>query len=926
MPEQDDHHEFDPQWYLAAYPDVAASGIDPWHHYDQFGRGEGRLPHALSGEDSERDLWSGYEKQGQPVLEAQAAGPASADRDMACWWLARWHGAHARWHDADIQCRRIVPASGPLPRLPGIGATLLAIQSAWAMGDHTRAVDLLHRARQIWENSPELDLMAANLDGQAYSELNRIWARVRVGRIRQAPEPGAPLDSIRPRRTLLSFLSDKSGPLVSIIIPAYNAAPTLPTALNSLLAQHWKSLEILVVDDGSTDDTLAVAQRFADSDARIRVLGADRNEGAYIARNRGMAAARGDFLTVHDADDWAHPDKIRLQVEALMANPDTMGSLSHWVRCSPDLVFERWRMEPEGLVHRNVSSLMIRRSVLDRLGYWDRVRVGADTEYYYRLMAAFGSSALTEVLPGVPLSLGRSGAHSLTGQSATHHSTEVGGLRADYHNAATRWQTRARDDQEDNGQTDPVSALYLPEKPDRRPFAIPDALAVGDPEADLYPDDLIRQAPVFDAAWYLAANEDVRHAGVDPAVHYLKSGAAQGRDPSPRFSTTGYRLSYLPDQSDVNPVLHFLAEGGHAAGYTPLPHFEGTFAGAPADIVFFGHQAGEQLFGAERCLLDMLDRFNAEGRHALVVLPHIGSQDYLQALCKRSVGVQIIPYQWRQVGRSPHPDTLAALEDLLTVHHPQEVHINTLVLDAPVQAAQKAGLHLTVHVHELPEQDTALRAYLGADASTIRGWLLDEADTFVVNSPAVGDWLAAPDRTTVISNQIDPALFDLSHSGRRPPCVAMISSNIAKKGVEDFVEMATHLHDMGVFVRCLLIGPESTDLAALRPLPDFIETPGYVDQPQTAIAMSDIVVSLSRFAESFGRTVLEAMAAGRPVVSYARGHPQILVEDGQSGFLVPADTPKAAANAVAQLVSDSEMMSRMSQNARNRAKELLAQK
>jgi glycosyltransferase involved in cell wall biosynthesis len=112
-------------------------------------------------------------------------------------------------------------------------------------------------------------------------------------------------------------------PLVSVIIPAYNAERFLSTTLASARRQTHKNLEIIVVDDGSTDSTAAIAMEAADVDKRIRVLRQD-NFGVAAARNRGIAESRGDYIAPLDADDVWHPQNVALQVAALEeAGPET---------------------------------------------------------------------------------------------------------------------------------------------------------------------------------------------------------------------------------------------------------------------------------------------------------------------------------------------------------------------------------------------------------------------------------------------------------------------------------------------------------------------------------------------------------------------------------------------------------------------------
>ena len=100
-------------------------------------------------------------------------------------------------------------------------------------------------------------------------------------------------------------------PRFSIVIPAYNAATTLARAIESVRAQSWPAHEVIVVDDGSTDDTADVASQVGGAVRLIR----QPNSGVSAARNAGAAAATGDWLAFLDADDWYTPDRIKLHAE-----------------------------------------------------------------------------------------------------------------------------------------------------------------------------------------------------------------------------------------------------------------------------------------------------------------------------------------------------------------------------------------------------------------------------------------------------------------------------------------------------------------------------------------------------------------------------------------------------------------------------------
>jgi glycosyltransferase involved in cell wall biosynthesis len=109
-------------------------------------------------------------------------------------------------------------------------------------------------------------------------------------------------------------------PLVRIVIPAYNAGKTLPATINSALAQRYPAIEVVVVDDGSTDDTPAVLEAFGD---RIRVVH-QPNAGLPAARDAGHRASHGALIAWLDADDLMEPDRVALQVEFLLQHPSVV--------------------------------------------------------------------------------------------------------------------------------------------------------------------------------------------------------------------------------------------------------------------------------------------------------------------------------------------------------------------------------------------------------------------------------------------------------------------------------------------------------------------------------------------------------------------------------------------------------------------------
>lgn len=183
----------------------------------------------------------------------------------------------------------------------------------------------------------------------------------------------------------------RRGPAVSVIMPAFNTAATIGYALRSLQAQTYRDLEIIVVDDGGTDDTASIVAGLGERDPRIRLIRQPRNMGTYVARNAGLAAAGGFYTTVQDADDWAHPQKIERLVDALANAPDRTGAVVQHIRWCP----ERGLRGIGGYLRPDASSLLFRRQqVLARIGYYDSVRAGGDTEFHLRLQRAFGPDAI----------------------------------------------------------------------------------------------------------------------------------------------------------------------------------------------------------------------------------------------------------------------------------------------------------------------------------------------------------------------------------------------------------------------------------------------------------------------------------------------------------------------------------------------------
>jgi glycosyltransferase involved in cell wall biosynthesis len=212
-------------------------------------------------------------------------------------------------------------------------------------------------------------------------------------------------------------LSKTNRPLVSVVIPAYNAEQFITQTLKSVLAQSYKNLEILVVNDGSTDRTAALVKRLARQDSRIQLLN-QVNAGVAAARNLAIQQANGTFVALIDADDLWHADQIAKQVNCFLDSPNTVGLIYSW---SVD-IDEQGRRLPgihaakiTGNVYAtllchnflgNASCTMMRRSSLVQVGGYDesfqaRNAYGCeDWDLYLRIAEKYEFRVVSEFLVG----------------------------------------------------------------------------------------------------------------------------------------------------------------------------------------------------------------------------------------------------------------------------------------------------------------------------------------------------------------------------------------------------------------------------------------------------------------------------------------------------------------------------------------------
>ncbi|GAA0468370.1 glycosyltransferase [Alkalibacillus silvisoli] len=342
-------------------------------------------------------------------------------------------------------------------------AKVLKAESLFLLGDRDEANQLIDEA--LKENV-HADLLLAKASLQPNFSRQMVYINKALKQTGMKPLLGQKSQDQQDYNSLIDVTPDLPkklyDQLATVIIPAYNSADTIYVAIESMLKQTYENLEVIIVDDCSQDETYEVAKQYEKKDSRVRVLQTKENSGPYVARNEALNLAKGDFITINDADDWSHPEKIETQVRHLIDHPNAVANTSEQARLTDDMTFYR-RGKPGTYIFSNMSSLMFKKQALEQLGYWDSVRFGADGEFKTRLKLIFGKEAVIDLKSG-PLSFQRQSSGSLTGSSAFGYPGFFMGARKEYKEAQTKYHEEQEDD------------LYYPYPMKLRPFPVPEPM------------------------------------------------------------------------------------------------------------------------------------------------------------------------------------------------------------------------------------------------------------------------------------------------------------------------------------------------------------------------------------------------------------------------------------------------------------------
>lgn len=208
----------------------------------------------------------------------------------------------------------------------------------------------------------------------------------------------------------------EAGELISVVIPAHNAARFISRTLKSVLNQTHRALDVIVVDDGSTDSTAGIVQEIAHRDDRVRLF-RSRNLGVSAARNVAIAQARGNLIAPIDADDLWHPDKLARQLALMQAGSDKLGVVYCWSRGIDDddrVILPSWNDSTASgdVLHDiiirgiagNGSTPLIKRRFAEAVGGYDAsATLSEDWKFYTALAGVCEFAVVPQYLVGYRL-------------------------------------------------------------------------------------------------------------------------------------------------------------------------------------------------------------------------------------------------------------------------------------------------------------------------------------------------------------------------------------------------------------------------------------------------------------------------------------------------------------------------------------------
>ena len=342
-------------------------------------------------------------------------------------------------------------------------------------------------------------------------------------------------------------------------------------------------------------------------------------------------------------------------------------------------------------------------------------------------------------------------------------------------------------------------------------------------------------------------------------------------------------------------------------------------------VLVVGHLLGRKLFGSENSLLDMISVIDGELFDVFVVFPE-RNDDVFEKLQPYVQGIAVFKYSWWHKSRLFDEEAVSKFERICREQQIDLLHVNTITLSDPLLAARRLNIPAITNAREVISLDESLADRLGTSPAEIVKMICENATYILANSATTLADYPCADRGGYLYNFVDARAFDFPNAvDPNAIKVGLVSNNVLKKGISDFLEIARETAELVPELQFYLVGPENNLIEEWRTaglFPPNFHVRDYVSQPTDVYRDLNIVLNLSHCAESFGRTVAEAMAARRPVVAYRYGALPELIEDGKTGFLVPYLDLSAVLNRLRFFVKHPEKVSTYGEAGRQRIAQL----
>jgi|GEM_PF-1447373 len=716
-----------------------------------------------------------------------------------------------------------------------------------------------------------------------------------------------------------------AAPKVSVLMTVYNGAIYLREAMDSILGQSFADFEFVIVDDGSSDASVRIVRSYADP--RIRLIVSPKNLGQTPALNVGLRECRGRYVARMDADDVAFPDRLLRQVALLDANPEIgiVGG-AMWIIDSAGRRID-FAYQPEDDLAIRLTSLTrnpfhhptvtLRRDVLVRYGleFNEIYQANQDFDLWTRLLPVTRAANLPQAVLAYRI-----------------HGTNISVTRADE-------QQRTSIDFSARRQRDELGEVRLTSE---ATYAIFDAIhgshIAGRARAnDVAPmiADLVDLGEAFLAR---NASKDIAAARRYLASMALRAWIVKSMPFSSRLPTlirilrTSLLAPWLTLRFNFRTLIYWLRLYIEAIWKLKIR--------APSKVDVLVLTSSLRVGGTERHLSTILPLLAARGWR--IGVARLGTDGPVgDALRAAGVAVFDAESEASQIRVLPRPLRGAVsyvLQTLPLVHiiwtgQPKLVHA---FLPNPTTIGGLACLAYGFRPWISSRRALNLYQRQNASASWLERWTMRRADAVLGNSTAIlhdlrGEGIAES-RLALIHNGVELAMPPVERAAVRASeavspnglLIVIVANLLPYKGHLDLVEaLGLVAGRLPVDWTLMCVGrddglkAEIEERARAGGIADRVRFAGERADVRPLLAAADIYVSASH-EEGFSNSVLEAMAAGLPVIATHVGGTPDAVEDGQTGLLVPARDASAMGNAILRLAADGELRVRMGRSGRAR--------